>query len=209
MAYRHQINREPSPDRLTFQIARTTISPNYPGEAFVTSDREVLVVSAVVPLQDGETDEQCVERENANTARVVRRQQELVAAASAAKQPPGNIGMQEPAAPIAPQPHQQHEPRRSRLRARDLLRDFEQDGHEVYNSPQANLGAALAALSQLENTPAIRRLQAHIRVATAQVEERGIGYSRSAASSYSRRRSEHPRQRRHDNGPLEPMVEEE
>jgi hypothetical protein len=26
------------------------------------------------------------------------------------------------------------------------LRDFEQDGHEVFNSHQANLGAALAAL---------------------------------------------------------------
>jgi hypothetical protein len=26
------MNREPSPDRLTFQIARKTISPNYPGE---------------------------------------------------------------------------------------------------------------------------------------------------------------------------------
>jgi hypothetical protein len=43
------------------------------------------------------------------------------------------------------------------------------------NSPQANLGAALAALGQLEDTPAIRRLQAHIRVTTAQVEERGPG----------------------------------
>jgi hypothetical protein len=80
------------------------------------------------------------------------------------------------------------------LRARDLLRDFEQDGHEAYNSPQANLGAALAALGQLEDTPAIRCLQAHIRIATTQVEGRGPGYSRSAASSYSRSRSEHPHQ---------------
>jgi hypothetical protein len=31
-AHRRQMNREPSPDRLTFQIARKTISPNYPGE---------------------------------------------------------------------------------------------------------------------------------------------------------------------------------
>jgi hypothetical protein len=59
--------------------------------------------------------------------------------------------MQAPAAPVAPEPHLQHKPHRSRLRARDLLRDFEQDGHEVYNSPQANPRAALAALGQLED----------------------------------------------------------
>jgi hypothetical protein len=51
-----------------------------------------------------------------------------------------------------------------------------QDALSVYNSPQANLGAALAALGQLEDTPAMRRLQAHIRIATAQVEERGPRY---------------------------------
>jgi hypothetical protein len=50
-------------------------------------------------------------------------------------------------APAAPANHQQHEPRANRLRARNLLRDFEQDGLEVYNSPQTNLGAALAALN--------------------------------------------------------------
>jgi hypothetical protein len=86
--------------------------------------------------------------------------------------------------PAAPQQQQnQNEPRRVRLRAKDLLRDFEQDGHEVYNSPQTSLGASLATLGQLEDTPAIRYLQAHIRVPTAQVEERGPGYTRSAASS--------------------------
>jgi hypothetical protein len=89
------------------------------------------------------------------------------------------------------------------------LRDFEQDDHEQDNSPQANqLGAALAALGQLEDTPIIRCLQTHIRVATAQVEEMGPVYSRSAASSYSRSRSEHPRQRCRGNGPLEPVAEE-
>jgi hypothetical protein len=56
-----------------FYIARTTISPNYPGEEFETLDREILVISADVPPQDGETDEQRQERENANAARVVRR----------------------------------------------------------------------------------------------------------------------------------------
>jgi hypothetical protein len=114
---------------------------------------------------------------NTNADRAVGHQQELVAAAPGAEQPPGNIAMQAPAAPAAPRPHQQHEPRRSYLHARNLPRDFEQDGDEVYNSPQADLGAALAALGQLEDTPAIQRLQAHICVATAQVEERGPGYS--------------------------------
>jgi hypothetical protein len=38
------------------------------------------------------------------------------------------------------------------LCARDLRRDFEQDVREVYNSPQANLGAALAELGQLADT---------------------------------------------------------
>jgi hypothetical protein len=90
VAHHHQINREPSPDRLAFQIARTTISPNYPGKEFETLDREVLVVSAEVPPQDGETDEQCVEGENTNAARVTRRQQELAAAAPTAGQHAGN-----------------------------------------------------------------------------------------------------------------------
>jgi hypothetical protein len=71
VAHRRQLNREPSPDRLAFQIARTTISPNYLGEELETLDREVLVVYVDVPPQDGETDEQRVERENANAARVV------------------------------------------------------------------------------------------------------------------------------------------
>jgi hypothetical protein len=93
--------------------------------------------------------------------------------------------MTSPAAPAAQQ-RQDNEPHGHRLRTRDLLRDFEQDSHEVYNSPQANLGAALAELGQLEDTPATRRLQAHIHIFTAQVEERGLGYSRLASSSYSR-----------------------
>jgi hypothetical protein len=71
VAHRRQLNREPSPDRLAFQIARTTISPNYLGEELETLDREVLVVYVDVPPQDGETDEQRVERENANAAIVV------------------------------------------------------------------------------------------------------------------------------------------
>jgi hypothetical protein len=134
--------------------------------------------------------------------------QEVDAAAAVADQPAGNVaqgvgvqpgsnvvnGAQLPATPAAPQQQQNHnEPRRVCLQARDLLRDFEQDKHEVYNSPQENLGATLTTLVQLEDTPVIRRLQAHICVANAQVEERGPGYSRSAASSYSRSRLERSR----------------
>jgi hypothetical protein len=45
------------------------------------------------------------------------------------------------------------------------------------------LGAALAALNHLEDSPMAQRLQANVRVAAAQIEERGPGYNRSAASS--------------------------
>jgi hypothetical protein len=66
------LNQESSPDLLAFQVAQTTISRKYPGEEFETLDRQILVVSADVPPQDGETDEQRQERENANAARAVR-----------------------------------------------------------------------------------------------------------------------------------------
>jgi hypothetical protein len=87
-AHHRQLDRETSPDRLAFQIARTTISPNYPGEEIETLDCEILVISADVPPQDGETDEQRQERENTNTARADRRQQELAAPVSGAGQQP-------------------------------------------------------------------------------------------------------------------------
>jgi hypothetical protein len=67
-AHRRRLNQESSPDRLVFQVAHTTISPNYPGEEFETLDRQILAVSADVPPQDGETDAQHQERENANAA---------------------------------------------------------------------------------------------------------------------------------------------
>jgi hypothetical protein len=78
-ARRRRLNQESSPDRLAFQVAHTTISPNYPGEEFETLDRQILVISADVPLQDGETDAQHQESENANAAQAVRRQQEIAA----------------------------------------------------------------------------------------------------------------------------------
>jgi hypothetical protein len=56
-------------------------------------------------------------------------------------------------APVAPQQRRQYDPpRANRLRAQDILRDFERDGLEVYNSPQTNLGAALAVLNHLEDS---------------------------------------------------------
>jgi hypothetical protein len=87
-----------------------------------------------------------------------------------------NAGQQAPATPAAPQQRRQDDPpRANRLRARDLLRDFERDELEVYNSPQINLEAALAALNHLEDFPMNQRLQANVRVAAAQIEERGPG----------------------------------
>jgi hypothetical protein len=175
-----------------------------------------LVVSADVPPQDGETDEQCQECENANAAKAVRQQQELVVAALGAGYQPANaeqvnanVRQQAPAAPAAPQQRCQDDPpRANRLHARDLLRDFERDGLEVYNSPQTNLGPALATLNHLEDSPMGRRLQDNVCVAAARIEERGPGYSRSAVSTYSRSRSVRPRQRRRSQCPLDPVAEE-
>jgi hypothetical protein len=99
--------------------------------------------------------------------------------ATLSRTPPGE---HPPRPPDAAQQQHQDEPRQHCQRARDLLRDFEKDGHEVYNSPQANLGATLAELGQLRDIPATQCLQAHIRIATAQVEERSQGYNRSASS---------------------------
>jgi hypothetical protein len=42
-AHRRRLNQESSPDHLAFQVAHTTISPNYPGEEFETLDRQILV----------------------------------------------------------------------------------------------------------------------------------------------------------------------
>jgi type II secretory pathway pseudopilin PulG len=50
------------------------------GTTFRT-DSQILVVSADVPPQDGETDEQRQERENTNAVRAIRRQQNIAATA--------------------------------------------------------------------------------------------------------------------------------
>jgi hypothetical protein len=51
-----------------------------------------LAVSADVPPQDGETDVQRQECENANAARAIRRQQEIAAATPGAGLQPANAG---------------------------------------------------------------------------------------------------------------------
>jgi hypothetical protein len=70
------------------------------------------------------------------------------------------------------------------------------------------LGAALAALNHLEDSPMARRLQANVCVATNPIEERGPGYGRYAAISYSRSRLECPHQQCRSQGPLDPVAEE-
>jgi hypothetical protein len=55
-AHRRQLNQESSPNCLAFQVAHTTISPNYPREEHETLDRQILVVFEDVPPQEGETD---------------------------------------------------------------------------------------------------------------------------------------------------------
>jgi hypothetical protein len=74
-AHRRRLNQESSPDRLAFQVAHTTVSQNYPQD---------------VPPQDGETDMPHQERENANVARAIGRQQEVTA--PAADLQPANVG---------------------------------------------------------------------------------------------------------------------
>jgi hypothetical protein len=42
------LDQESFPDRLAFQVAHTTISPNYPGEELETLDRQILAISTDV-----------------------------------------------------------------------------------------------------------------------------------------------------------------
>jgi hypothetical protein len=91
-AHRRRLNQESSLDRLAFQVAHTTFSPNYAGEEFETPDRQILVVSADAPPQDEETDEQRQECENSNATRAVRRQREVTAPAPGAGLQPANAG---------------------------------------------------------------------------------------------------------------------
>jgi hypothetical protein len=75
------------------------------------------------------------------------------------------------------------------LCARDLRLEFEEVGLRTFDSPQANLGAALACFQQANPSP-----EAYVRVATALLEEKWAA-SKSAASTssrHSRSRSNRP-----------------
>jgi hypothetical protein len=68
--------------------------------------------------------------------------------------------------------------------AHNLRLEFEEAGLPTFNSPQANLGAALARLQQANPSPEVEASMAHVRVATALVEKSAT--SKSAASTSSR-----------------------
>jgi hypothetical protein len=77
--------------------------------------------------------------------------------------------------------------------ARDLRLEFEEAGLPTFNSPQANLGAALARLQQANPSPEVKAA-----IATALVEEKSTT-SKSAASTsswHSRSRSNRPTHRK-------------
>jgi hypothetical protein len=69
--------------------------------------------------------------------------------------------------------------------ARDLRLEFEEVGLPTFNSPLANLGAALARLLQADPSPEAEAAIAYVRVTTALVEEKSV-VSKSAASTSSR-----------------------
>jgi hypothetical protein len=69
--------------------------------------------------------------------------------------------------------------------ARDLRLEFEEAGLPTFNSPQANLGAALAHLHQANPSLEVEAAMAHVWVATALVEKKSAA-SKSVASTLSR-----------------------
>jgi hypothetical protein len=78
--------------------------------------------------------------------------------------------------------------------AHDLCLEFEEARLPTFNSPQANLGAALARLQQANPSPEADAGLAYVRVATTLVEERSA-MSKSATSTssrHSRSRSNRP-----------------
>jgi hypothetical protein len=100
------------------------------------------------------------------------------------------------------------EEQRRNITARDLMAEFDAAGIRTFNSPQANLGAAIAQLQRAGPNPEIEAVIANLRVANALVEEKSAA-SKSASSSgskHSRSRSNQPRAPR--NPALEPILEE-
>jgi hypothetical protein len=190
------MNQESSPDLLAFQVAHTTISPNYPGEEFKTP-----VVSAMLPEPSDDNKKspplpqvQAYNRLMSDKlmptpGRSTPTSDRSTPTLDKSMPTPGNKHLWHQLPHSSDAKMMYLAPTYYVRRARDLLRDFERDGLEVYNSPQTNLGAALAALNHLEDSLMIRRLQANVCIAAAQIEERGPGYSRSAASFYSRSKS--------------------
>jgi hypothetical protein len=58
--------------------------------------------------------------------------------------------------------------------AQDLHLEFEEAGLPTLNSPQANLGAAMACLQQVDPTPQAEAAMAYLRVAMTLVEEKSM-----------------------------------
>jgi hypothetical protein len=75
--------------------------------------------------------------------------------------------------------------------ARDLRLEFEEAGLPMFNSSQANLGAALARLQQANPSPEAEAAMAYVWVATALVEEKSASFKSaiSTSSQHSRSRS--------------------
>jgi hypothetical protein len=71
---------------------------------------------------------------------------------------------------------------------------FEEAGLSMFNSPQANLGAALARLQQANPSPEVEAAMAHVRMDTTLVEEKSAASKSSASTSsrHSRNRSNRP-----------------
>jgi hypothetical protein len=79
------------------------------------------------------------------------------------------------------------------LCARDLRLDFEEAGLQTFNSPQANLGVALAHLQQANPSPEAKAAMAYVRIAIALVEKSAASKSAASTSSrHSRSRSNWP-----------------
>jgi hypothetical protein len=74
--------------------------------------------------------------------------------------------------------------------ARDLRLEFEEAGLPTFNSPQANLGAALARLQLANPSPEANAAMAYVRVATTLVEERSTASKSVAYTSSQHSRSQ-------------------
>jgi hypothetical protein len=66
-------------------------------------------------------------------------------------------------------------------------------GLQTFNSPQANLGAAMACLQQADPTPEAEAAIAYLRVTTTLVEKSvAAKFAASSSSLHSRSRSNRP-----------------